>query len=70
MERGGGGGGGGGGGEGGGGGGGGGRTKSSRDCSHYFVVIFSDFVLSVLSKGTMIVTKLMLLGYKYVLSPT
>ena len=50
--------------------GGGGRTKSSRDCSHYFVVIFSDFVFSVLSKGTMIVTKLMLLGYKYVLSPT
>ena len=37
---------------------------------HVVVVIFSDFVFSVLSKGTMIVTKLTLLGYKYVLSPT
>ena len=32
---------------------------------HVVVVIFSDFVFSVLSKGTMT-----LLGYKYVLSPT
>ena len=37
---------------------------------HVVVVIFSDFFLSVLSKGTKIVTKLTLLGYKYVLSPT